>query len=365
MDEVTFQKNEKRLPATKPVWIWQKTIVENYFPKLETYFNDVFPFRYSLIELYTSIYFKIGVSVKPDNIKIGKNGFLFLGNNISRVIDFITGKNLFTGNELKKWNNSFEYKKKYLEQRGIAFHLIFVPCKHSIYSEYLPDFIIPSDHNRLQQLIDSKPDYHIINTKQALLNAKKEWGDQLFYKSDSHWTEIGAYYAYLEIIKQLKPEFPDIQPIVLNKNNFKKIFYDWHGSMAGFMNLEAIIDDSIFTIVNVSNWNENVVRTNFAGDKLDVNEYPIIAYLDKSLVVNIKKKYTVLLLRDSYSMMLAPMFNNTFGKMIYCHYDQPEAIEFTNLVEKNKPDIVLFETVEYILEQNPRVFDNTYLITTK
>lgn len=346
VDAPTFIKFENRQPAVKPIWNWEMESIRNYFLSLESYINDVFAFRNELINLYSIIFFKFGVSVKPDNIIIGKNGFLFLGNKLSDVIDQTTGKNTFSDDELKAWNKNFMVRKKYLEQFGIPFYLIIAPNKHSVYPEYLPDYIVPAKQNRLQQLLDSRPPFNSINTKQAVINAKKQWGDQLFYKTDSHWSEVGAYYAYLEIIKQLKQDFPDIEPAVLKKHNFRKIFYDWNGSMTGFMNLKAIIEDSIFTIINVPGWNKNVVRTNFQGDTLDLKEYPVIAYTDQSVVVNKKKKYSVLVLRDSFSMMLAGMLNNTFGKVIYCHYEHPDGIELAKLVEQFKPDIVLYEMVE-------------------
>jgi len=362
-DAATFIKFENRQPTAKPKWTWEMESIGNYFPLMESYINDVFAFRNDLIDLYSIIFLKVGVSVKPNNIIIGKNGFLFLGNKLSDVIDQTTGKNLFSDDDLKAWNQRFLYRKKYLDQFDIPFYLIIPPNKHSVYPEYLPDYIIPSKHNRLQQLIDSKPGYNIIVLKDAMVKAKSEWGDNMFYKTDSHWNEIGAYVGYLEIMRRLKQDFDKIEPVILNKKDFTKRHYDWDGSLGAFMNLTSIIEDSIYTISISNGLNDYVIRTNYEGDTLDLFQYPIIAFNDSSVVINKNKPYTVLILRDSFTMMMADLLNNTFGKVVYSHYERADGIELTKLVEQFKPDIVLYEMVERKLIDTHEIHQDIILKT--
>lgn len=381
LDLNTFSRIENRNPTNAPVWSWERNSIKKYFSQLNYYINDSFSFRDELINFYSLIHFKIGLSINPKKAVIGKKGFVFLGNYHNRVIEQTTGNNLFTNSELQSWNDAFVQRKKYLDQQNIQYYVVIAPDKHSIYPEYLPDYISKSDNNRLQQIVDSKPNFNLINLKPGLINAKAKWGDLLYYKTDSHWTFIGAYLAYVDIIKNLNTEFNEIKPLELGVDNFNKLDSGQVGGNIRMLNITSNIDDYTIQLIKTENWENDIIKTNYKGDTLPFNYLQCITVNEQAIIYNKHKPYTLLLLKDSFSSFMSPFLNQSFGKIIYCHYNQDEGKELTQLVEKHNPDIVISEFVQRTLTAKQTIhsgilfklkkdnlkrigkFDNKYLFT--
>ncbi len=352
-----FKHHEKRLPASKPAFEFKIKSIKNFCTAYETYINDNFSLRSELIMTFSRIHKQIGVSIKPGRGIFGKNGFLFLGNNYNKVIDQTSGRSKFTNAELLEWNRSFVQRKEYLEAHGAKMYVCVVPNKHSIYSEYLPNYIKPDKNNRLQQVLLSNPDFNIFCPIDTLLNAKQFWGNLLYYKAGTHWSLIGAYIGYLEILNQLSKKFPDLKAIELNTKSFNVINNSKGGDILSLMYLESL-DDFGTHIIKCKNWTDNLIKTNYSGDTLPINSLDQMLVNEQSIVYNPSKQKTLLLIKDSFSTALSPFLNQTFGKVIYCHYNQIEGIELTQLVEKHKPDIVLFQFAERMLINKQYVHPN-------
>jgi len=358
LDLNTFKKFEKRNPATLPKWNWEKDTISNYFSKLDLYVNDAFSFRNKLISLYSLVHYKIGVSMKPDKVVFGSNDFLFLGNYHNKIIDQTKGKNLFTNNELQTWLNNFLVRKRYLDQFDIPLYLIIAPNKHSIYPEYLPDYITPSKNNRHKQVTGLSPEFTIINLKDTLLASKLIWSDKLYNKTDSHWSVIGAYIAYLKIMQQLMPDFKKLNVLELINGDFNIEPSNSNAGLKHQLHIKTHMKDFSVRIEKNKEWTNDLIKINFSGDTLPYNYLQNIRVREQCIIVNKHKPYTVLLLKDSFSERLSVYLNQTFGKTIYCHYNQFEGIELTQLVEKYKPDIVLYEFVERMLIVKQEVHSN-------
>jgi alginate O-acetyltransferase complex protein AlgJ len=341
-DVETFVKMEKRNPTTKPVWIWERENVEKYFNEINSWINDNFAFRTQMIQYYSSLLYLGGVSSNPQKIIVGKNNFLFLGNSFNEVMDQVTGKILFDEQQLTKWKSSFQLRSKYLDLLGIPFYAVMVPKKHTVYPEYLPDYIIPVKENVFDQILNSGPGFDLLHLKDTLISSKAYWGDLLYNKTDSHWSEIGAYIGYLKVINHLKSDFGDLAPIELDREDF--LVRPHPGGQNKFiLNLLVDMKDYDISINKSDKWKKNIVKTNYEGDTLPFDPFDHVKYHEKVIIYNPEKKYTLLMFEDSFSIRLSTFLNQSFGKIIYCHYSEPEAKEFIQLVERFKPDIVLYE----------------------
>ena len=359
VDEVRFQMLETRLPAKMPIWSWEKSSIDKYFTELDQYLDDHFPFRKVLMSSYSTLLYNFGVASKPDNMLFGDDGFLFAGNSLNLVIDQVTGKNIFKANELAEWNNCFYQKKEYLEKLDIKQYVAIAPNKHSIYPENMPSYIIPSKINRLQQVEDSHPPFPFLNLKTALLEKKSDWEEfSLFKKTDTHWTTVGAYLAYQEIIKNIQIDFEDIKPIELQQANFKTIPELVMGDLKSHLQILFPREGFKVEILKNEEWNDDLIKTDIDGNVLDFNSLDKIKFQEKAIVYNAEKPYTVLFFEDSFSFVLAPFLNQTFGKVIYIHYSDPSSIELTKLVEEYQPDIVLYQMCERQLYQKQILHNN-------
>ncbi len=352
-----FKHYEKRLPASKPAFEFKLKSIKNFCPSYEMFIKDNFSLRSELIMAFSQIHKQVGVSIKPEKGFFGKNGYIFVGNNLNSVIDQTTGRSIFTNAELNEWNRSFVQRKEYLEAQGAKMYVCVAPNKHSVYSEYLPNYIKPDENNRLQQILSSNPDFNIFCSLDTLLKAKPFWGDLLYYKSGTHWSSIGAYIGYLEIINQISGDFPDVKAIKLDAENFNIINHSKGSDIPPLMYLESL-DDFETQIIKCHDWTENLIKTNYEGDTLPINSLDQMLVNEQSIVYNPLKKKSLLIIKDSFSTALSTFLNQTFGKVIYCHYNQQEGIELTQLVEKHKPDVVLFQFAERMLINKQYVHPN-------
>jgi hypothetical protein len=92
----------------------------------------------------------------------------------------------------------------YYKNLGIEYYLMITPSKSSIYPEYLDSW---SSYQLMKSPLDITTEYlkentnvNIIELKPTLINHRFEG---VYYKQDSHWNELGAYYGYLEILNHL------------------------------------------------------------------------------------------------------------------------------------------------------------------
>ncbi|MFP4470139.1 MAG: alginate O-acetyltransferase AlgX-related protein [Bacteroidales bacterium] len=359
-DIETFTKIEKRKPAVLPKWSWQTDSADQYFTGMDAYLNDAFAFRTNMIETYSSLLFSVGSSARPDRIVPGKNGYLFLGNSFHRIIDHTEGKTLFSQNELDRWLLKFSQRKEYLGLFDIPFYVVVVPKKHVVYPEYLPGYIIPSDINNMQQILDSKPGFNLLHLKDSLRAAKEEWGDYLYNKTDSHWSEIGAYAGYLKIMNRLKAEFEKLEPIKLSKSDFNiNTHPGWQNKH--LLHLTQDLKDYNVEIQWSHKWDSTMIKTNYDGDTLPFSYKDEVTYREKVIIQNDDKPYTLLLLEDSFSVRMSVYLNQSFGRIIYCHYNDEEARELTQLIHEFQPDLVLYELGEQSLflhqDAHPNVID--------
>jgi alginate O-acetyltransferase complex protein AlgJ len=355
VDKKEFVTIEKRNPAEKPLWKWGKGEIKDYFPKLESFINDNFALRSTLVRLKSMIGIKVGLIGASEKVIVGKNGFLFLGNPFDQVIDQVTGKKKFTKKQLSEWQNFFQKKKEYLDKQNIPMYIAIAPNKHSIYPEYLPESIKPSSNNQFQQIIDSNFGFNIINLKDALLREKKSWGNLLYHKTDTHWNVIGSYLGYREMIKQFLPKFRDLNILDINPSDFSSVPSKQGGDLAYILNVAGTVDDPVISFKTSDKWSKKLIKLNFAGDTLPVDYLQYIGAFEQCVIINPDKPYTLLLLKDSFSSWMVPYLNQTFGKVVYCHYAQNEAIELTQLIEKYKPDVVMYEIVERNIDLRAKV----------
>ena len=115
------------------------------------------------------------------------------------------------------------------------------PNKQSIYSEYLPDSIqYASAKSRLDQLMDylkQNSDLEVVDLREDFHKAKLS--HQIYEKTDTHWSELGAFYAYRAVMQRVSRKFPSTKPFDLF--DFKVAATNQSGGdLARILKLEAI-----------------------------------------------------------------------------------------------------------------------------
>ena len=105
----------------------------------------------------------------------------------------------------------FSDRKRALETKGIKFYLQIVPDKHPVYREQLPDeyqLIHKRNIDLFLEYVEPVLREHVNYPLSAIVSASDQ--QKVYFKRDSHWTDQGAYIAYLDLMEIIKKDLPNI-----------------------------------------------------------------------------------------------------------------------------------------------------------
>ena len=324
--------NEKRalakFPGLPEVNIYK---LKSYPQKYEQYFNDHFGFRKLFLRslaLYRFHFFSGSIS---SDVMIGKENWLFA--NRSNTLDAYRGYEWFSQNDLIKIKKFLEKKKSLLAQRGIDYLYVIAPNKHSIYPEYFPASFIAHGENYVDTFVKymrDNSDVDILDLRHSLISNKNK--GQLYYRTDTHWNSLGAYYAYREIIKKLQKKHPSIKLVNIEQleNTIEK---NYSGDITDLMGLRGALTE---TVTNLKLKNTTALIT--------LNDKTINHLITSNTDLSGPR---VLMFRDSFTIYLQPFLSESFSfvKYIWTGY-WPVEKELLSQLDQVKPTIVIEERVE-------------------
>lgn len=201
-----------------------------------------------------------------------------------------------------------------------------------------------------------------INTV-PMLRARYEAGEYVYYKTDHHWTTLGAYYAYAELLRAFGME-EDILPIeAFDRQAASDTFYGTAWSAAGM----KFVAPDVLEIWYTGNESEFEVIADgevLAGglynlDYLSKKDHYSVFLDGTHDVVTVTKKGetdrpTLLILKDSFANAAAPFLAQHFD-LVLCNLSSTRN-DFTNataLAEEYGADrVLLLYTVENLVTAN-------------
>lgn len=177
--DTEFSVLENRYLTAKPQLTLKKILDTSFETEYETYLNEQFPFRNEWVNLKAASEAAIGKSENNGIIK-GKNGYLF-----DKQITI---------------NKQFEKNKqeliKFTRQIDIPVQIALVPNSYAVLSQEVPE-IMPNFNQEeamnafYAEIIDM--DLDSIDMFKTLNEHRNEY---IYYRTDHHWTTLGAYYGY-------------------------------------------------------------------------------------------------------------------------------------------------------------------------
>lgn len=345
-EKAVFSFTEKRKLATLPALPDSLPEIQGFFSGLDNYLNDHFGFREWMVYRYQREVRKRfeDVGIQSKVIKGTDNWYFFTG---EKMLEDFTGKNLRTGDELGEWLDTYRAKKRWLEQHGIKYLLVAVPNKIAIYGEFIGEpWLEQKGETRLAQLrqVMQESDNSTFVDLTPVLAAKAREED-VFFKSDTHWTPYGAYLGYLALADKLESIFPG--------SRFKRDFTlsdtlsracDKKKDSCGDLTTMLLDFDSFTEYYRTVSSSSSCAYSKDYDYKLsNVNAahpktYPVVQGCDTA-------ELTALVFRDSFFNALKPFFSENFKEVIYLwkNYDQKNIEE---LLEVFTPDIVIEEKGE-------------------
>ena len=201
-----FSELENRNLAERPK-VEQETILSGEFGKaFETYVADQFPLRNKLIAIKSNMERVLG---KKDShgVFIGTDGYF--------LQDFQK-----PDDELLKRNMG------YIEAfaKEINTYMMIAPTATKVLEDKLPKYATPYDEGIVLNAIKAQTNAaHFVDLLPTL---QKHHTDAIYYKTDHHWTTLGAYYAYVEFCKSYK-----IAPLPLEDFEIEQASTQFYGTL--------------------------------------------------------------------------------------------------------------------------------------
>ena len=266
----------------------------------------------------------------------GKDDWLFLGNAHDNTVAKLKLAIVPTESEVAATTEFFSKIATTAAQSNTKIVLIVGPNKSSIYTEYLPDKLVPSTKRYSSFFLDKLQNVSnltVYNPTGDFLNSKESEGI-LYWMTDTHWNNKGAFLAYLGFSNLLGLPIPQIE--------FKQ-GTTYGGDLIGISKLED------FPLHADDNW--DVIWGN--TPILTIEEIPAeqnTSFGPATIVTNLNplsNKY-IWVVGDSFTGALRQYFNATFKEVRYIGHwanrlhDLPAELTKADV----KPDMIIVVRVE-------------------
>ena len=325
MDDENY---ENRSIAERPVF--SLDTIEDYPAAYETYYNDHLPFRNQLIQLNSRIEYYIFQHSSNQSVIKGKDGWLFYNNLLDdNSVEAYKGMKLFTEEELNCISNNLVQTQKVLQEEGITFVLFIAPNKERIYMENMPDYYgDAAEIYPVKQLVDylrENTDICVVYPYEELLEAKEKYDQRLYYRLDTHWNYIGAYVGTCALMEALGCDMPPLEELTVTET--EPTICD----LADMINLRKSLNrDADYVLAGYDTYH-------LVTDKHDMTGEYIYHCEGEGA-----DKRKLFMLRDSFADAMDDFVASRFNSSYMIHYSNYSPL----MVEYEKPDIFVYETVE-------------------
>lgn len=294
---------------------------------------------------------RFGYSSAPTQVIMGKDGWMYLGDEYAKNMSVTRGMILPTDRSYEIAKKNRESIKDYAKEAGVqATYFMIAPNKESVYPENLPDWVAGNKKLNFSARLLEEKDNTLINLLPAMKLAREKYQQPIYLKTDSHWNAIGAWEAYKKLSEIMLRDMSDMKFISDADINTDLMHQGFGGDISTFLFLDKLISDSHPVIRSKSQPRISIVdvetrKTLYQGKNKAIASFNSPALVTSTAALNDTR---VLWLRDSFGGALSPFMASTFRQTIQLHWKKvlSDPVKFKKLIDTFNPDIVLFTIVE-------------------
>lgn len=332
----TVSQRENRKLAAAPTILVNNHFNYDYGKQYDLWMSDHFRGREKVLDVHDNLEFFLSQKVENSQAFEGKEDWLFYKGNNS--IANYQNLNNFTDEELKTIKEKLEEKKVLCDAMGAHYYVLICPDKNKVYGEFYPSkYRKVNEIGRGEQLyryLKEHSDVSVVYPLGALLAGKDQC--DLYFRNDTHWNSVGAFIGYQELMKVIREEYPDLQP--LRSDDFTRKEVKTGGDLQKMLNLS----DREYKTTALEYKN----KPTYTVEKMEPSKANIQANKGSDYLIanNQEAFYRVFVVRDSFSTALVPFLSQQFGHVEYA-WTRQFFKNYSSIREK-KPDIVIDEVVE-------------------
>ncbi|MDO4219257.1 MAG: hypothetical protein Q4C78_04660 [Synergistaceae bacterium] len=259
---------------------------------------------------------------------LGKSGWLFYCSKIDgdSIADF-EGTNRFSQDEITKIVVASLSVQENMKNKGRKFVIFIAPNKENLYVEYMPEVYKHSEISSTDILINHllSSGVNVVSPKADLLLNRHN--KQLYYSTDMHWNQLGAYIGVKNTLQTWGIFLPDLAE--------RKIIAKARGAgdLARMLGLSFLFHNEVeYTVDGTS--------TKMGGKKFEIEQ-------DKGKLGHFHNdkaptKGKLLIVGDSFRISMLPSLREQFSDVYVAHRAHFKVDTFNKI----NPDYVIAEYVE-------------------
>lgn len=305
MPDREFSSRENRYLNRSPKITLEKVLNGKFEEEYKDYMNDQFLCRDECLRISSEARYFIGMR-DINGVYIGKDGYLIEKHD---RLDFESDT---------AWDNIgylSEFTKS-LEDRAVNYHVIMIPTASEILTGKLPVFALPYGQKAfIDKVYDEVGKEHTVD---ALLALSRHADEYIYYKTDHHYTSLGAYYVYEKWAEQADVTIRDREEFHVNK-----VTSEFYGTLDAKTHLAEQGDEIyLYTLKNQAqyeiryNESENIVTDMYDIEALEKRDKYSVFLGGNHSILEIRTKCDnnrkLLVIKDSFAHSFIPFIINDF-----------------------------------------------------
>lgn len=303
--DTEFSPTENRDLAQSPEFTSETIMDGSYMSDFETYLNDQFIFRDQWVALKSTMELLLGKQ-ENNSVYFADNGTLI--NEVETPDPELMIKNA-------------GYLNTLVSKVDVPVSVGIIPSAAEVWKDRLPNYAVTADETAIITDFYSQMTSDI-NKLPLLDTMSAHKSEDLFYRTDHHWTSLGAYYGYETIVSSL-----GMTPSPLDKFQQTVASDSFFGTIYSSSGVRWVKPDTIHTYVQQDD--TMTVTSNFTGTPVEGALY-VDSFLEKKDKYSyflggvqplciIETEHTdapsILVIRDSYSDSMAPFLTENFSEI--------------------------------------------------
>ena len=179
MPDRYYSEREKRTLTQKPKFAVADFISGKFSGELEKYLTDQVPLRDDWVTIKTYMELAIGKR-ESGGVYLCKDQYL---------MDKFTA---YSKKQLTANVEALAELQSKLAAEGIAMNTLLVPVAAQVLADKLPAYAPTADYAAILQVLTDAG----VDTTDMLSALAAHSSENIYYRTDHHWTSLGAYYAY-------------------------------------------------------------------------------------------------------------------------------------------------------------------------
>lgn len=348
----SYSPNENRFLQQMPSFTITTVLNGEFESKYETYITDQFLLRDQWIAFKTNVE-RLLQKKDINGVYFAKDDYLIERHEATEINKEQEQKNverlaIFVENAVKLLGDDHV-------------RVMLVPTASEILTDKLPAFASGYDQLAvIEQVKDLISSEYVVDVTETLKNHKDEY---IYYKTDHHWTSLGAYYAYVEWAKSM-----GIEPLSQEEYTITKGSDKFYGTIASKVNVSVKPDD-IYLYEKADHpsyeveYNETeTTDTLFHYESLETKDKYSVFLNGNNALVKIttenKNGRKLLVIKDSFSHCFVPLLVDHFEEVYMVDFRYYKMGASTIIAKEGITDtLVLYNVINFVEDKNSLMFE--------